>query len=73
MLALLAVTTDIDPAIERAASYLLDQQLDDGSWDNAGWLHTMIPPDSFYSMDLPAKAVPLQALGQLKKRLAQRT
>ncbi|MBO6935233.1 MAG: hypothetical protein JJ863_09655 [Deltaproteobacteria bacterium] len=49
---------------ERAAGYLLDQQRADGTWDNAGWLHTFIPPDLFYTYPLPATALSVLALAR---------
>jgi len=48
--------------LERAVRYLIETQDPSGLWGNAGWLHTVNPPDSFYSYDLPAKALPLLAL-----------
>jgi hypothetical protein len=39
-------------------------------FEQAGWLHTMIPPDSFYTYDMPAKTLPLYALGRYRARLA---
>jgi squalene-hopene/tetraprenyl-beta-curcumene cyclase len=55
--------------VERAARYLIESQEESGLWKNAGWLHTVNPPDSFYSYDLPAKALPLLALCRYRERL----
>jgi squalene-hopene/tetraprenyl-beta-curcumene cyclase len=61
-----------DEAIERAARYLLDAQQTDGTWSNGGWLHTITPPDSFYTYDVPAQALPLLALGRYRDRTGAR-
>ena len=45
---------------------LLERQTAEGTWDNEGWLHTVTPPDSFYTYDLPAKALPLLALARYR-------
>ncbi|HYQ00566.1 MAG TPA: prenyltransferase/squalene oxidase repeat-containing protein [Polyangiaceae bacterium] len=67
---LLAVRAQIGEPEQRAANYLLENQLPSGTWSNAGWLHTMIPPDSFYVYELPAKALPLYALSRYRARLS---
>jgi squalene-hopene/tetraprenyl-beta-curcumene cyclase len=67
---LLAARPELEAYHHAAARYLVSAQLPNGSWSNAGWLHTMIPPDSFYVYDLPAKTLPLYALGRYLARLA---
>jgi squalene-hopene/tetraprenyl-beta-curcumene cyclase len=67
LLGLLSASKAPDAAIDRAARYLLDTQDDVGSWSNGGWLHTVTPPDSFYTYDLPAKALPLLALAHYRR------
>jgi len=67
---LLAARPQLDETEQRAARYLLESQEASGTWSNAGWLHTMIPPDSFYTYELPAKALPLYALGRYRARLS---
>ncbi len=52
--------------VERAVHYLLDTQRD-GTWPGEGWVNPYVPPDTFYHYDLPARAMPLAALGKWKK------
>jgi squalene-hopene/tetraprenyl-beta-curcumene cyclase len=52
--------------LQRAASYLLATQRDDGLWGEGGWLHTFIPPDLLYTYEVPAHALPLLALAKLR-------
>jgi len=68
LLGLLAASPTPDEVIDRAARYLVDAQDPDGTWSNAGWLHTVTPPDSFYTYDVPAQALPLLALGRYRAR-----
>ena len=56
-------------AMQRAGKYLAAAQCTDGSWDNAGWLHTFIPPRLMYVYDMPARALPLLALVRLRQWL----
>jgi squalene-hopene/tetraprenyl-beta-curcumene cyclase len=55
-------------AMERAIAYLLRTQREDGLWDNAGWLHTFIPPHLLYIYDAPAHALPLLAIATWRRR-----
>ena len=55
-------------SIDAAADYLIASQRPDGLWDNAGWLHTFIPPDLLYTYDMPALALPLLALAETMRR-----
>lgn len=54
--------------IERAIAYLVRTQRDDGLWDNAGWLHTFVPPDLMYVYEAPAHALPLLAIAGWRGR-----
>jgi squalene-hopene/tetraprenyl-beta-curcumene cyclase len=69
LLGLLATGRVERSVLERAARYLLESQKRSGLWTNEGWLHTVNPPDSFYSYDLPAKALPLLALCRYREYL----
>jgi squalene cyclase len=71
LLGLLAVGTAPRDALERAARYLIENQEADGRWSNAEWLHTVNPPDSFYTYDVPARALPLLALCRYRALLKQ--
>jgi squalene-hopene/tetraprenyl-beta-curcumene cyclase len=64
LLALLELPDVPTSAIERAARFLVERQEPEGGWPNDGWLHTVNPPDSFYTYDLPAQALPLLALAR---------
>jgi len=55
--------------VDDAVLYLMRTQREDGLWDNAGWLHTFIPPDLLYVYDAPAHALPLLALATYRRRL----
>ena len=72
LLGLLAAGAE-QKTVERAARYLIESQDESGLWGNAGWLHTVNPPDSFYSYDLPAKALPLLALCRYRERHCSRS
>src|SRR5262249_35260274 len=52
------------PAVARGVRYLLDQQRPAGDWPNGGYLHTYIPPDSFYHYPEADRFYPLEALGR---------
>lgn len=54
-------------AMVRAGRYLLNAQRPDGLWDNAGWLHTFVPPRLLYVYDVPAQALPVVALAELER------
>src|SRR5690606_10131946 len=69
LLGLLATGTAPQEVLTRAARFLLERQTAEGTWDNEGWLHTVTPPDSFYTYDLPAKALPLLALARYRAAL----
>jgi squalene-hopene/tetraprenyl-beta-curcumene cyclase len=68
LLGLLAAAPAANAALLRgAARFLIATQDASGSWGNADWLHTVNPPDSFYTYDLPAKALPLLALSRYRE------
>ncbi|NUO48880.1 MAG: hypothetical protein HOV80_08495 [Polyangiaceae bacterium] len=69
VLGLLAARTASISAVDDAVLYLLRTQRQDGLWDNAGWLHTFIPPDLLYVYDAPAHALPLLALCTYRRRI----
>jgi squalene-hopene/tetraprenyl-beta-curcumene cyclase len=54
------------PAAQRAASYLVDQQRDDGAWPNGDCVATLVPPDLFYEYGGAARYIPLEALGRYR-------
>jgi squalene-hopene/tetraprenyl-beta-curcumene cyclase len=66
LLGLIAAGTAPPDVLARAADYLVRHQNAEGTWDNEGWLHTVNPPDSFYTYDLPARALPLLALARYR-------
>lgn len=51
-------------AAARAASYLLTQQRQDGSWLNAGYLHSYLMPNMFYYYPEAPRFYALEALGK---------
>jgi squalene-hopene/tetraprenyl-beta-curcumene cyclase len=73
LLGLIAAGTAPAHVLARAADYLVRQQNAKGTWDNDGWLHTVNPPDSFYTYDLPARALPLLALSRYRALTSART
>jgi squalene-hopene/tetraprenyl-beta-curcumene cyclase len=68
LLGLLAAPSVPEHVLQAAAQYLIASQDAGGSWSNAGWLHTVNPPDSFYLYHLPAKALPLLALARYREQ-----
>ncbi|MFL5320779.1 MAG: prenyltransferase/squalene oxidase repeat-containing protein, partial [Myxococcaceae bacterium] len=52
------------PAVARGVAYLLRHQKPDGSWANAGYLHTNVPPDTFYVIEEAARFYPTEALAK---------
>jgi hypothetical protein len=54
-----------DPAVILGARYLLERQRADGSWDGGGFLHTLIPPDTFYHLPSPDHFWPLEGLARV--------
>ncbi|HKU40765.1 MAG TPA: oxygenase MpaB family protein, partial [Polyangiales bacterium] len=54
------------PAVLRGVRYLLDEQRPDGAWLNRAYLHTNVPPDTFYVLPAAAQFYPLEALGRFQ-------
>jgi len=52
------------PVCERAVEYLLNVQNADGSFPNREYLHTNVPPETFYVYPEAAKFYPIEALGK---------
>jgi squalene cyclase len=67
LLGLLATGRASPSVLEAGARYLVATQNAEGLWDNAGWLHTFIPPDFLYTYDMPAWALPLFALAEMRR------
>jgi squalene-hopene/tetraprenyl-beta-curcumene cyclase len=67
LLGLLATGRASRGVVDAATRYLVAMQNGDGLWDNAGWLHTFIPPDFLYAYDMPAWALPLYALAEARR------
>jgi len=59
-------------AAERAVSYLLSTQQEDGAWPNGDSVATLVPPDLFYVYGGAARYIPLEALVRVQARLAAR-
>jgi squalene-hopene/tetraprenyl-beta-curcumene cyclase len=56
---------EVDGDATRASiDYLLSTQDGEGSWPNHGWVNPYVPPDTFYEYELPARSLPLMALGR---------
>lgn len=51
-------------AVKRAVRLLLDTQKADGTWSNGEYLHTNVPPDTFYVYPEAARFYPTEALGK---------
>jgi squalene cyclase len=67
LLGLLATGRASPSVLEAGARYLVATQNAEGLWDNAGWLHTFIPPEFLYTYDMPAWALPLFALAEMRR------
>jgi squalene cyclase len=52
------------PAVKRGIQLLLDTQRADGTWPNGEYLHTNVPPDTFYVYPEAARFYPTEALGK---------
>lgn len=70
--ALLDVGEGDSPAVEKAVDLLLRTQAPDGTWSNGLYLHTNVPPDTFYVYPEAARFYPTEALARyLSFRRAQ--
>jgi squalene-hopene/tetraprenyl-beta-curcumene cyclase len=70
VLGLLAGEDDIGPALLRGIDHLLDQQRQDGQWDEATFTGTGFPRHFYLRYDMYRNYFPLMALGQARRRLA---
>ncbi len=62
--ALIDVGEGGSPECQRAVEYLLKLQNTDGSFPNREYLHTNVPPETFYVYPEAAKFYPIEALGK---------
>lgn len=62
--ALLDVGEGDSPAVEKAIELLLREQAPDGTWSNGLYLHTNVPPDTFYVYPEAARFYPTEALAR---------
>lgn len=51
-------------SVSRAVKLLLETQRADGTWSNGEYLHTNVPPDTFYVYPEAARFYPTEALGK---------
>jgi squalene-hopene/tetraprenyl-beta-curcumene cyclase len=70
LLGLIAAGQARGQAAARAARYLVDRQRDDGAWDNADCVATLVPPNLFYVYDGAARYMPLEALASYRAELS---
>jgi squalene-hopene/tetraprenyl-beta-curcumene cyclase len=71
LIGLLAAGSPSDPAAIRAASYLLDHQNPDGSWDEELWTGTGFPRVFYLKYHLYRISFPLYALARFQRLLKQ--
>lgn len=57
-------------SVKKAVRLLLDTQRSDGTWSNGEYLHTNVPPDTFYVYPEAARFYPTEALGKYLMHLA---
>ncbi|MDP3502374.1 MAG: oxygenase MpaB family protein [Myxococcales bacterium] len=62
--ALIDVGEGDSDAVTRGLQYLLSNQAPDGTWSNGEYLHTNVPPDTFYVYPEAARFYPTEALGK---------
>jgi squalene cyclase len=65
--ALVDVGEGFSAAVTAGVRYLLDQQRVDGTWSDAGSLHCLLPPDTFYTFPALALSYPTEALARCLK------
>ena len=56
-----------DFAVQHGVRYLLEQQQSDGTWENGDFLHSFIPPETFYNVPLATHFWPLEGLAEACK------
>ena len=61
------------PAVKKAVALLVRSQRNDGTWDNGLYLHTNVPPDTFYVYPEAARFYPTEALGRYVQHLGEPT
>jgi squalene cyclase len=61
---LVAAGAGNSPEVEKAIALLVHSQRPDGTWSNGEYLHTNIPPDTFYVYPEAARFYPAEALGR---------
>jgi squalene cyclase len=71
--ALIDVGEGSNPAVTRAVRLLLDTQKADGTWSNGEYLHTNVPPDTFYVYPEAARFYPTEALGKYLAHLRHKS
>lgn len=52
------------PEVEKAVELIVTSQRADGTWSNGAYLHTNIPPDTFYVYPYAARFYPAEALAR---------
>lgn len=62
--ALIDVGLGDSDAVAKGLSFLLTRQAPDGTWANGEYLHTNVPPDTFYVYPEAARFYPTEALGK---------
>jgi squalene-hopene/tetraprenyl-beta-curcumene cyclase len=67
LIGLLAVCPAADPAVRRAATYLIDRQKPDGSWDEDATTGTGFPEVFYLRYDLYRQSFPLYALAHYSR------
>ncbi len=62
--ALMEVGEVDSPEVRRGIQYLLAHQLADGTWHNGDYLHSNLPPDTYYVLPEAARYYPCEALAR---------
>jgi squalene-hopene/tetraprenyl-beta-curcumene cyclase len=69
VMALLAVSGQSHPAVQRGVHHLLETQRADGAWEETAFMATSIPGRSYHRSELAPLHFPLRALGQYRARI----
>ena len=72
LIGLLAGEDEISESVRRATAWLLEQQNDDGRWEDAEFTGTGFPNHFYLRYHMYAHYFPLMALGRLRRRMAER-
>ncbi len=59
--------------VQRAIALLVRAQRPDGTWDNGEYLHTNVPPDTFYVYSEAARFYPTETLGKYLQHRRRRS